>query len=252
VELTQGLNDKKTELKENRNTMDRSQAEHDKLRLVDVEYASFLSSRSFQFSFIGSDEEDEDEEHQGGDGNVQEGHGHEGQVSSTNGGREESDANPVVKTEEGYEPAPNKKSRQPHKPPSNELHIYSAAELSRLNQRELLADVQLLDGLLILVTSHTCSLIFVSPEQLKRTRPNMAVLKEYQRREEEFLRRAKDLDETTALRDAEKQKYDSLRKQRLDEFMAGFSTISLKLKEMYQVSAVFSQLPQLPNEIPGR
>ncbi len=28
----------------------------------------------------------------------------------------------------------------------------------------------------------------------------MAVLKEYQRREEEFLRRAKDLDETTALR----------------------------------------------------
>ena len=56
----------------------------------------------------------------------------------------------------------------------------------------------------------------------------MAVLKEYQRREEEFLCRAKDLDETTNLRDAEKQKYDSLRKQRLDEFMAGFSTISLK------------------------
>jgi structural maintenance of chromosome 4 len=71
-----------------------------------------------------------------------------------------------------------------------------------------------------------------------RSRPNMAVLKEYQRREEEFLRRVKDLDETTALRDAEKQKYDSLRKQRLDEFMAGFSTISLKLKEMYQVSIV--------------
>lgn len=75
-------------------------------------------------------------------------------------------------------------------------------------------------------------------EQLKRSKPNTAVLKEYQKREEEFLRRAKDLDETTALRDAEKQKYDSLRKQRLDEFMAGFSTISLKLKEMYQVSVV--------------
>ncbi len=66
----------------------------------------------------------------------------------------------------------------------------------------------------------------------------MAVLKEYRRREEEFLRRAKDLDETTTLRDAKKQKYDSLRKQRLDEFMAGFSTISLKLKEMYQVNIV--------------
>ena len=76
----------------------------------------------------------------------------------------------------------------------------------------------------------------------------MAVLKEYQRREEEFLRRAKDLDETTALRDAEKQKYDSLRKQRLDEFMAGFSTISLKLKEMYQVNPITSQPRQRLNK----
>ena len=38
----------------------------------------------------------------------------------------------------------------------------------------------------------------------------MTVLREYQRREEEFLRRTKDLDETTTLCDAEKQKYDSL------------------------------------------
>jgi hypothetical protein len=37
VELTQKLNDKKTELKDNRHTMERSQAEHDKLRLEDVE-----------------------------------------------------------------------------------------------------------------------------------------------------------------------------------------------------------------------
>jgi len=66
----------------------------------------------------------------------------------------------------------------------------------------------------------------------------MAVLKEYQRCKEEFLRCAKDLDETTALHDAEKQKYDSLWKQQLDEFMAGFNTISLKLKEMYQVSLI--------------
>lgn len=84
---------------------------------------------------------------------MQEEQGHEGQVSSTNDRKEESDTNPVVKTEEGCEPAPSKKSRQPHKTPSNELHIYSAAELSRLNQRELLADVQLLDGLYISVIS---------------------------------------------------------------------------------------------------
>ncbi|KAF8274355.1 RecF/RecN/SMC [Lactarius quietus] len=190
VELTQKLNDKKTELKDNRSTMDRAQAEHDKLRLEDVD-----------------DEEDEEDEG---------GNGQENPDSSAKRVKEESPAEPTVKTE-GEDPEPVKKARQLHKTPSNELHIYSAAELSRLNQRELLADVQLLD------------------EQLKRSKPNTAVLKEYQRREEEFLRRAKDLEETTAFRDAEKQKYDSLRKQRLDEFMAGFNTISLKLKEMYQM-----------------
>lgn len=51
------------------------------------------------------------------------------------------------------------------------------------------------------------------------------------------MRRAKDLDQITNEREAQKQKYDGLRKQRLDEFMAGFSLISLKLKEMYQVRA---------------
>lgn len=61
------------------------------------------------------------------------------------------------------------------------------------------------------------------------------MLKDYKKREEEFLRRAKDLDQITDARDAQKQKYDNLRKQRLDEFMAGFSLFSLKLKEMYQV-----------------
>jgi hypothetical protein len=32
--------------------------------------------------------------------------------------------------------------------------------------------------------------------------------------------------------------YEALRKARLSEFMAGFNVISLKLKEMYQVSAL--------------
>lgn len=75
---------------------------------------------------------------------------------------------------------------------------------------------------------------------MKSAKPNLDVLQEYRQREEEFLRRAKDLDDTTTLRDAQKQKYDGLRKQRLDEFMAGFNAISLKLKEMYQVRTAFA------------
>ena len=75
----------------------------------------------------------------------------------------------------------------------------------------------------------------ISSEKLKNAKPNLNVLKDYKKREEEFLRRAQDLEDVTRLRDQQKQKYDDLRKQRLDEFMTGFNTISLKLKEMYQV-----------------
>lgn len=39
----------------------------------------------------------------------------------------------------------------------------------------------------------------------------------------------------TEQRDNVKRQYDDLRKRRLDEFMAGFNSISLKLKEMYQM-----------------
>jgi hypothetical protein len=97
------------------------------------------------FSFLGSDE-DEDEDDPQGDGGVEDENGREGQVPSTKRGKGEN-ADPVVKIEEGVDPASNKKTRRGHSTSSNELHIYSAVELSRLNQRELLADVQLLDGL---------------------------------------------------------------------------------------------------------
>jgi len=117
--------------------------------------------------------------------------------------------------QEHADSAPPKKARQ--RTPSTELYIYSADELARFKKRDMLADSEYLD------------------EKLKNTNPNLNVLKEYKKREEEFMKRAKDLEETTAARDAQKQLYDGLRKQRLDEFMAGFSSISLKLKEMYQM-----------------
>lgn len=39
----------------------------------------------------------------------------------------------------------------------------------------------------------------------------------------------------TSERDEARLEFETMRKQRLDEFMAGFSTITNKLKEMYQV-----------------
>ena len=73
-------------------------------------------------------------------------------------------------------------------------------------------------------------------EKVKNAKPDLSVLKDYQKREEEFLRRAADLDEVTKLKNQKKAEYDELTNKRLKEFMAGFNAISLKLKEMYQAS----------------
>lgn len=47
--------------------------------------------------------------------------------------------------------------------------------------------------------------------------------------------RVKELDEVTARRNECRDWHDSARKSRLNEFMAGFTIITLKLKEMYQM-----------------
>merc|ERR1712010_173050 len=51
----------------------------------------------------------------------------------------------------------------------------------------------------------------------------------------DYTNRVAELDASTATRDGVRTKYDALRKKRLDEFMAGFNVIALKLKEMYQM-----------------
>ena len=52
--------------------------------------------------------------------------------------------------------------------------------------------------------------------------------------ENAYLKRVEELDSITDLREAQRKRGDELRRQRLDEFMAGFSAIAMKLKEMYQ------------------
>lgn len=140
-------------------------------------------------------DDDDEEEEEGEEG--------EGDV------QKEGEVKPEVKSEPGVS---KKKAKEP-----NELHIYGEDELKLFKLNQLTADVQLLD------------------EKLQKAKPNLGVLKEYRKREEEWLKRAQDAEDTTKQRDAQKQRYDQLRKQRLDEFMAGFTAISFKLKEMYQM-----------------
>ena len=55
----------------------------------------------------------------------------------------------------------------------------------------------------------------------------------------------KELDEVTSDRDQKRKEHEDMRKQRLDEFMTGFSVITTKLKEMYQVNFVDISLSKL-------
>ncbi|KAJ7188350.1 RecF/RecN/SMC [Mycena filopes] len=135
-----------------------------------------------------------------------------------NAGEQSAEAPPAVHPDEVKAEAQDHPPKPPREhTPSSNLHTYSAEELSKFKKRDMITDVELLD------------------EKLKKMKPNLEVLAEYKEREKQFFERAKDLDVTTKLRDAEKAKYDGLRKRRLEEFMAGFSLISLKLKEMYQM-----------------
>jgi len=65
--------------------------------------------------------------------------------------------------------------------------------------------------------------------------PNLGAIAEYRTREAEWRGRLKEFDDVTGERDAQRRTYETLRKQRLDEFMAGFRIIGMRLKEMYQM-----------------
>lgn len=77
--------------------------------------------------------------------------------------------------------------------------------------------------------------IFSKEEKLSKMEPNLSVLDEYNKRERDFEERSKELNLVTTEREEKKKLYNDLRKQRLDEFLEGFNSISLKLKEMYQM-----------------
>ena len=72
-------------------------------------------------------------------------------------------------------------------------------------------------------------------EKTQNANVDMGVIGEYRRRVEEYASRSSDLTEAVGQRDAAKRRCEELRRVRLEGFMEGFSTISLRLKEMYQM-----------------
>ncbi|KAI9728481.1 MAG: hypothetical protein M1828_003883 [Chrysothrix sp. TS-e1954] len=72
-------------------------------------------------------------------------------------------------------------------------------------------------------------------ERTSNASVDLSVLSDYRRRAEEHAARTSDLTTALASRDAARRRSEDLRRLRLEGFMEGFSAISLRLKEMYQM-----------------
>lgn len=99
------------------------------------------------------------------------------------------------------------------------LPMLDPAALSRYSKEEMKYEISVLEQ---------------QRDELKAN-VNMGALAEYTQKQEEYKARVLELEEATKLRDAKRHEYDELRRKRLEEFMTGFRTITLKLKEMYQM-----------------
>ena len=68
-----------------------------------------------------------------------------------------------------------------------------------------------------------------------RKRANLGAILEFRAKERDYLRRVAELEAVARAREEARRGFEGLRKRRLDTFMAGFSVITLRLKEMYQM-----------------
>merc|ERR1712151_1104761 len=70
---------------------------------------------------------------------------------------------------------------------------------------------------------------------VKNLKPNLASIEEFRRADAEFKSKSAEYEKVNTAREAARTTVEQLRQMRLDEFMAGFGVISMKLKEMYQM-----------------
>jgi len=77
--------------------------------------------------------------------------------------------------------------------------------------------------------------LLVLEQNLKNLKPDLKSIEEFRQKVSEHKQKLDDYESVHAEREEARRKLDCLRQQRLTEFMDGFSVISLKLKEMYQM-----------------
>lgn len=118
------------------------------------------------------------------------------------------------------------------------LEHFDAEALAEMNAEHITKDISKLEGILKSSLFEFNHINQYQIELINKAKPNMEVLDEYKKKLEIYLARAKEVENVNEQRDKAKHDLDNLMKKRLNDFMTGFSAISLKLKEMYQVGYI--------------
>lgn len=111
---------------------------------------------------------------------------------------------------------------------STKLHVIpntEVEELRLLNEEEM---ESLTDKVLIAKLQR-------AKERMPEEVPNLQLIREYQEKDELYLKRAEELDSITTERNKVRNSYDMVKRKRSSEFLCGFDVITKKLKEMYQM-----------------
>ncbi len=72
-------------------------------------------------------------------------------------------------------------------------------------------------------------------EQLTHSQVNFGAIEEYRKKEDIYLERVAELEQVSHQKEKQRRNFEDLRKMRLEEFMSGFTIITTKLKEIYQM-----------------
>jgi len=114
---------------------------------------------------------------------------------------------------------------------ADDLTVGSAQQLGRTAIKEDLGDYDLRNVHRAEVDARITTL----EETVKDLKPNLTSIEEFRRADAEYRTKQSDYDEVNNRREEARRKLEALRQDRLAEFMSGFSVISVKLKEMYQL-----------------
>jgi len=121
--------------------------------------------------------------------------------------------------------------RQAQRGPDGETDAVGAQDLAR---KAITTDLPESD-LARVVRADADARLLVLDQNLKNLKPNLASIEEFKRADAEHKAKLSDYEAVHTEREDARRTLEGLRQQRLEEFMDGFSVISMKLKEMYQM-----------------